>query len=691
MENSTDIRLVVIGKSPDDAIELARSLQKTTRIVLHEYVPSLESFTNLLGTAPPDLVILKQDKSLPGIQDFFIALQKHAPATPLIYLSDDPSEAALADALGRGASAAVIAGNAVYLAQIATSLAETSRLKQENSRRKSQSVQICRFANQLFETTTEAMVRIEDGKFIHANPAYLQLFGFNEVGDLVGKEIHEVIDAEDREDFISFLESFDGECVSGKFNGISTSDSTIRITATVSPDVLGSASGFLVTFISDQQNAMPENKRPDIRKHDLLTGLANRRHFTEELGKHIARDQAVENEKALVFVLLDQFKALREEIGIVGSDMVLFDIGKALEGIAGSDDLVSRFGDHAFTILHKTSGTTTPQGFAERVRTLVESHISNIEGRAITLTCSIGICVINKHLTCAEDALSRAELACEVAHSSSGNQIHTHSTTADKQAGPGQEKEQVDMIRKTIDDERFYLVYQPIVGLNGNSGCQYEILLRIIDEKNEVILPGQFISIAEKTGLCGEIDRWVIENAMKKLAELQSNESDPSFFIKVSGSTISDRSLPQWVSEKLTQYCIKGDAIVFEIPMHTACHNHEHTRTFISSMKNLHCRIALEHFSYEKDQLQLLQHLPADILKIDGVLVNNLVGNKDNQNSIKAIIALARKHNMQSIAERVDDVGNLAFLWQFGIDFIQGNFVQEPTMDPGYDFEEQVA
>lgn len=691
MENSKDIRLIVIGKSGGDANELARTLQKAGSTIQHEYASSLKSFTKLLGTAHPDLVILKQDESLPDIQDFFIALQEYAPATPLIYLSDDPGETAVADALGKGASAAVAAGDVTCLAQIATSLVETSRLKLTNAQCKSQSVQVCRFANQLFETTTEAMARIESGKYIHANPAYLHLFGFNTMNDLAGRGIHEVIDTADQEDFITFLESFDNECVSRSFHGVNASGNKIGVTVTVSPDLLGSTSGFLVTFTSDSQNKMLENKLDSMRKHDLLTGLANRQHFMKELGEHISLTQTGENEEAVVFILLDGFKPLREDIGIVNSDMVLYEFGKALEDIAGSDDLVSRFGDHTFTILHKTSGTTTPQGFSERIRALVESHVSDIEGRAITLTCSIGVCVINEHFTSAEDALSRADLACEVARSSGGNQIHTHSTTVDEQAGPGHEKMWVDMVRKTIEDERFYLVYQPIVGLNGNAGCQYEILLRIIDEKNEVILPGQFFSIAEKAGLSGEIDRWVIENAMKKLVEFRGNGLDANFFIKLSGSTIRDRSLPQWISEKLRKYRVKGDVIVFEIPMNAACHNHEYTKAFISSMKDLHCRVALEHFSYEKDQLQLLQHLPADILKIDGMLVNNLVGNKENQNSIKAIIALARKQNMQSIAERVDDAGNLAFLWQFGIDFIQGNFVQEPTVEPDYDFEEQVA
>ena len=112
--------------------------------------------------------------------------------------------------------------------------------------------------------------------------------------------------------------------------------------------------------------------------------------------------------------------------------------------------------------------------------------------------------------------------------------------------------------------------------------------------------------------------------------------------------------------------------------------------TFVKSMQNLNCKVAFEHYGHS-DQPQLLKHLPVDILKVDGALISGLAGNEANQSRVKAILELAKEHGKECIAECVDDAGSLAQLWQYGVDFIQGNFVQEPSKDLNYDFEGEIA
>ena len=144
--------------------------------------------------------------------------------------------------------------------------------------------------------------------------------------------------------------------------------------------------------------------------------------------------------------------------------------------------------------------------------------------------------------------------------------------------------------------------------------------------------------------------------------------------------------MPAWIEEQLRINGLGSDAVVFEVPEHTAIDDLKNTMAFVKSMQNLNFRIAFDHYGHH-DQPQLLQHIPVDILKIDGALISGLPGNKENQSRVKAIIELAKEHGKETVAECVDNAVSLAQLWQYGVDFVQGDFVQQACESIEYDFE----
>jgi EAL domain-containing protein (putative c-di-GMP-specific phosphodiesterase class I) len=247
-----------------------------------------------------------------------------------------------------------------------------------------------------------------------------------------------------------------------------------------------------------------------------------------------------------------------------------------------------------------------------------------------------------------------------------------------------------DMVRKTIDDDRFYLVYQPVISLNGKAGGHYEVLLRVLDEEGHVILPGQFLSLAEKSPMIIEIDRRVIQIAFKTLADKHKEDEHTSFFIKLSGETLADPQLPEWIDLQLKRFDLKGESIIFEIAESVAVNKPNEVQEFTKAMHAINCMVAIEHFGYAKSP-EIIKYLSVDFLKIDGSLINNLATSKDNQQKVKAIVDLARDSNTLCIAEHVDDPYCLVMLWQYSIDYIQGNLVQEPDKELTHDFEDEAA
>jgi diguanylate cyclase (GGDEF)-like protein len=425
-------------------------------------------------------------------------------------------------------------------------------------------------------------------------------------------------------------------------------------------------------------------------RQDSLTGLYNRQHFMTLLEKDMDTQGKDGDVRALIYITLDRFKEIREENGIAASDIILCDIARLLEKQCNGKDSIARFGDDSFTILYLASSSEKIQAMGEKLLHDIPAHLSEVNGRAITLTCSIGICAINEHSEEPQKTLTHADTACEIARSSGGNRIHTHSAVIDEQMSETPEKEWDKVIRKTIDEERFYLAYQPIVSLAGDPSKRYEALLRIIDEEGHTILPGQFLAIAEKSGFIREIDYWVLDTAFRKIAELQENGDEITIFLKLFRPILADTDLPVWIHGKLEEYRLASSSVVFEIQELDAANDLKSAISFIKAMEKLQCKVALEHFG-KNNQPQILKHVPADILKIDGTLIENLAGNSEYQSRVKALIELAHESDKLCIAECVDSPGSLAILWQYGVDLIQGNFVQEPDRELAYDFEGEIA
>jgi len=339
-------------------------------------------------------------------------------------------------------------------------------------------------------------------------------------------------------------------------------------------------------------------------------------------------------------------------------------------------------------VLVKGKDAAATQTLADELRRAVEEHILDIEGRSLTLTTSIGISLVTESSPGAQEILSRADLACEVARSSGGNRVHLHNPVADEQVGREREQQWNHLIHEALSEDRFHLVYQPIVSLQGEIDEKYEVLLRMRDSEGEDIRPGQFLPVAMQTGQIVEIDRWVIRKAAEVLAERRRNGANTVFFIKLSGPTLDDHELPIWISQVLKEARLASDAIVFEIAENDASEHLKGAKAFVATISSLHCKTSLEHFGSSPNSFQLLKHLPVDYLKIDGKFIHNLMRDTDNQAVVKSIVDMARSMNKVCIAEFVEDASSLTVLFQYGIQYIQGYFLAEPTEGLNYDFTE---
>ncbi|HDN69300.1 MAG TPA: EAL domain-containing protein [Gammaproteobacteria bacterium] len=693
MKHGEILHLLIIEESKNDAESLANALRNNGHQIQFNHGTTLDDIEIALKNQHPDIVLCGSGTAIPPASEVTTLLGRHELTVPVIVIAEEASESEMVAARKSGISSLISYDQPDHLPLVFSREVDLLRLQQQlnalnGALRGSESR-----CHALIENSSDAVAYIHEGMHVYANQPYMDLFAIENREEVEGTPILDMISETHRDSFKGFLKDYLEEQAEDNNLDIAClnpAGEVFHSSMELSPATMEGEPCTQIIIRVKASNAELEKKIESLSRLDSLTGLSNRQHFMQLLKERISEQNTTDDHRALIYITLDNFKVIREEYGIVTSDTVLCDIAELLEANCGENDCLSRFGDYSFAILHYDSNEEKTLALGETLLHKIAGHLSEVNGRAITTTSSIGTCTIKNSSNDAQQIISWADMACEVARSSGGNQIHTHSVVVSEQIGQENEQAWDDVIRSTIDEERFHLAYQPIVSLKGDTRQRYEVLLRIIDEAGHVILPGQFLSIAEKTGLSGEIDRRIISTAFRKLAETRKDNDDTSFYIKLSGTTLTDTGLPAWIEEQLRENHLVSDGIVFEIPERTAIDDLKSAMTFVKSMQNLNYKVAFEHYGHS-DQPQLLKHLPVDILKIDGALISGLAGNEENKSRVKAIIELAKEHGKVCIAECVDDAGSLAQLWQYGVDFIQGNFVQEPSKELNYDFEGEIA
>ena len=695
MDNEHTLQLFIIEESRNDAEALANVLRNAGQASRPTFAEDLEDISAALDQQLPELMLCAMGLESVSLADVATLLKQRNLSVPLIAIAESADERDVVEAMQQGATDLCSYDQPEHLqlvvkremSQIKTGQsAQNYELKFRESEKR---------ARMLMESSHDAIAYVHEGMHIFANSAYLEMFGFGELEEIEGTPILDMVALEDHGEFKDFLRNYskDGEQEGNlETHGLLPDGKKFDAEMEFAPaSIDGEPCTQIIIRNQAGSSAELEKKLKYLSKQDVLTGLFNRQYFIEELELAVTDALSGSSSAAVLYLVMDNFKQIKDNLGIGAADMVISDIGNLLHDQAEENDIVARFGDHSFAVLRRDCDSEAIQALGENLRHVVEEHIADVQDQSVTTTCSIGMSIVAESTPSAHEVISRADLACEVARSSGGNKVHLHNPVVDEKIGKERDQQMHALIKDALDRDQFQLLYQPIVSLQGDAGGKYEVLLRMLNDEGEYILPTQFLPIAEQTGQITEIDRWVIQNAIRTLTKHRAQGADTQFFIKVSAATLLHGELLQYIGNCMKVTRLPGDALTFEIAEKHAAQHLKHAKAFVKTLRELHCKTALEHFGAGPNSFQLLKHLPVDFLKIDGSFIHNLASDTDNQALVRSILATAKSMNRQCIAEYVQDAHSLAVLWQSGIQFIQGNFLQEPSETLDYDFSSEIA
>ena len=412
--------------------------------------------------------------------------------------------------------------------------------------------------------------------------------------------------------------------------------------------------------------------------HDTLTNLANRSTFEHRLEQVISNARQNGNQHALLYIDLDQFKIVNDTCGHIAGDELLRQISAILKQTIRDRDTLARIGGDEFGLLLENCPLSKAQKIAETIRANVKAYRLVWQRKTFEIGTSIGLVAIHGNCGELKDVLSAADSACYVAKDLGRNRVHTYKEKDAEMTRHQGQMLWIPRIQQALNEDRFRFYYQEIAPLSVKAGDKkgIELLLRLLDEEGNEVLPNKFMPAAERYNLMPDIDRWVISRAFKIISS--QAELDYDFVsINISGQSLGDRNFLSFLINHFSDYDVIPEQICFEITENSAIANYFNAIRLISTLKGLGCRFALDDFGSGLSSFAYLKSLPVDFLKIDGTFIIDIVENELDSAMVESIIRIGSIMGIYTIAEFAESKSIIDKVRDLGIDYVQGNAIAD--------------
>lgn len=540
----------------------------------------------------------------------------------------------------------------------------------------------------ILDNAAEGIVTFDhNGVIDSVNAAAEELFGYAE-HELVGQELSILIPPsshERRDDYVEHLMRHEIlRCIGreGEITGRHRDGTRFPLAFKVSSMHIDGRKLYtgLAADISERK-AMVENLKR-MAENDGLTGLHNRSYFQEHLERviqHARRNSVIRC--ALMYIDLDNFKFINDTLGHAAGDRVLIEVADILKQRARKSDVLARFGGDEFTILLMDVSAEQAGNVAESFREQLAGYVFRNRGRQVDVGCSIGVAALDPSTESAERLMSEADAACRDAKNGGRNRVCLYARNGRTDVpGNAADTGWAQRIRQAIDSGRFALACQPIVHVASGEVSAYEVLLRMLDEDDDLILPNGFLSAAERFGLAVELDKWVIGNSIALLARQRAEQPGLRYSINLSAKTLSDLSVCRFIDDQLRKFELSPNVLTFEVSETAAIADLSLSGRFLRALQELGCTTALDDFGSGMSSFAYLRDLPVDLVKIDGRYIRQLGNSQIDWTLVRATHDICHALGKHTVAEFVENAAILQQIRELAIDFAQGYHLGRPDI-----------
>ncbi|MEO0576061.1 MAG: EAL domain-containing protein [Pseudomonadota bacterium] len=677
------LHIDVLSPAEEDADALNRTLREAGMAARCRWHASADALLQALDTEG-HLIVVRDGTPSNQPEALINSVRQRGCEQSVVILSDDASEEHIVACQKLGAADLITLTHNTRITATVKREIRLIQMQRQIDASKNNAANVQKQFTTLLDNVPDAIAHVQEGIIVEVNKAWLERFGYADEDDCTAMPFMDAIAPHSQGAVKGALVAISKDKWSGEALQIDANrhdGQTLALTLSMQGAVYDDEPAVRIAIKPEEK----EDKRTsslmrDAMNKDQSTFLYHRRHFSKLVQKRISKPLE-SGQRMMAWIRIDSFKDIRQQLGVILSEEVISDFAEVLRQKIEKTDLAGRFEGTAFTVLLERGNEHDAEVWARNFSEFVAQRVFEAGNRTVSLTCTIGIAL---HTKMVKDASSLIELSEHVYREAKGEAKGDGNTGQIALEQPNDEDTRIrrhdamwsKRLTEALRDNRFRLLQQPVAALDGESTAIADLLIRFVDEQGDVVAPSEFLPAARRSNMMQALDRWVI-NASLALCK----ERKPTLvFIRLSEQSIVDKSFYAWLKSMISKNAENPATLCFQIPEETALKYLKSVAQTANFVKQLGCKFALEHCGTAPQSSKLLQSLALDFVKIDGSLITSLSSDPDSHQTTSELVAVAKSRGIETIAEKVQDANTMAALWQLGISYMQGHYVQEPEV-----------
>ena len=680
MTEKHTISIAVLSGNQDDVQLVNGSLRDAGHAAHCHWIETPGRFDDILGKERIELIILNLNEYSDSVRQVVKQKDVFIPEVPVIAISNSVDEESILKAMKDGAGDLVSSDQKARLQAVVNRELRAFRVERALNSTLNSATEYRRQLHDYMQNSSTAIAYVQEGIVTEVNNTWLRMFEAKDNEEVVGLPLMD-----------NFLEESHA-AVKGALvataQGKWQKDEKLHAKPRVGDKdaALLDLEFQLVEFDDGpyvQIRIVPPARAPEeptklvheALKRDPTTLFFHRAQFLDRITKRLKRKPR-SGLHALVYIKPDDFSQVRSDVGILETEEILAQFSEEVRKRMHPRDVAGRFEGTVIMALLERGNERDAEVWGQQLVDHVQKHQFSIGEQQVQLTCTVGVVGISGVYSSLEEIVSAAAEAHDQGRQGGGNAVCLRESTDIDTRLRKYDEIWVKRIKAAMLENRFRLAQLPIAGLRSDSTKMYDMLVRMIDEQGNAILPSEFLPAAGRNNLMKTIDRWIITASIEFCKENDAK----TVFIRISRQSMQDISLVDWVQTELENHGVDPACICIQIPEQDAAKYIKESKEKAQELRKAGIGFALEHYGVGKNRFQILDILKPNFIKINGELMHSLMTDTALQEAVRQLAAAAQQRDIETIAERVENANAMAVLFQLGVHYMQGHYVHEPEV-----------
>jgi len=674
------ISIAVLTENQDDVALINSSLRDAGHAAHCLWTNNPKHLGETLAAENVELLIVNCDNYPDTVRQVIKQKDRFNPEVPLIVIQEQADEFSMQKAMKNGACDLVSIGNRDRLQSVVSRELRALRVERALNSTIHSATEYKKQLKDYMQTSPNAIALVEEGIITDVNDSWLKLFRAASNDEVLGLPLMDNFESESQAAIKGALVA----AIAGKW----ASDEKLIAKSPVTSDDINEVHLEFRKFAFDNGPCVQvkvsapdkDSKEPtklvhDALKRDPTTLFFHRAQFIERLQKRLARKPS-SGTHVLAYVKVDKFAEVLDKVGILNSDEILGQFAEALRKRLHPRDVAGRFEGTSMMVLLERGSARDAEVWGNQLCESIRKKTFEVADRSTQLTCTVGVCAANEVYSNLEEYVAATIDAYQIGKEAGGNTAMLNESADEDSKQKEFDAIWIKHLKSALMDDRFRLAQLPIAGLRSDGIEMYDLLVRMLDEQGNSVLPSEFLPAAERNNMMKNIDRFMIKSAIDFCKESEADR----VFVRLSRQSVLDATTLPWMDHEFDKHEFDCTRLVVQIPERDAAKHIKQTRAIVNKLRKIGVGFALEHYGVDREKFQILDILKPDYIKVDGELMHSLMTDKETQQSVERIVRAAAERNIKSIAERVENANAMAVLFQLGLDYMQGHYVNEPEV-----------